>query len=88
MSTQTAFDPGLVFDGQATLERWQQTTRALTHRYLDLYSAAVGRLADAHVETARAGNMLALMPLLESQAAICRDLTEAYVTTVRGFIDG
>jgi hypothetical protein len=70
MPITTAFDPGLAFDGQAALERWQQTTLMLTHRYLDLYSATVGRLADAHVETARATKLLALLPVAESHAAM------------------
>jgi hypothetical protein len=80
MPIQTAFDSGLA------LERWQQTTLTLTHRYLELYSATVGRLADAHVEAARATNLLALLPLAESHAAIWRECADAYVTVVRGFI--
>jgi hypothetical protein len=81
MPIQSAFDSGLV------LERWQQTTLTLTHRYLELYAAAVGRLADAHVEAARANSLLPLLPLAESQAAIWRQCASAYVTTVRGFMD-
>jgi hypothetical protein len=87
MPIQTVFDPGFAFDGQATVERWQQTALMLTHRYLDLYAATVGRLADAHVEAARATKLLALLPLAESQAAIWRECADAYVATVRGSIE-
>ena len=88
MPIQTMFDPGFSFDGQASLERWQQTSLLLTHRYLDLYSAAVGRLADAHVEATRATKLLPLLPLAESHAAIWRECADTYVATVRGFLDG
>jgi hypothetical protein len=81
MPIQTTFDSGLA------LERWQQTALALTQRHLELYSATVTRLADAHVEAVRATKLLALLPLAESHAAIWRECAEAYVTTVRGFID-
>lgn len=81
MPIQTASDSGLA------LERWQQTALMLSHRYLELYSASVGRLADAHVEAVRATRLLALLPLAESHAAIWRECADAYVTTVRGFID-
>jgi hypothetical protein len=89
MPIQTVFDPQLAsFDGQAALERCQQTTRVLTHRYLDLYTASVGRLADAHVELARATKLLPLLPLAESHAAIWRECADTYAATVRGFLDG
>ena len=81
MPIQTTFESGLA------LERWQQTTLALTQRHLELYSATVARLADAHVEAVRASKLLALLPLAESHAALWRGCAEAYVTTVRGFID-
>jgi hypothetical protein len=88
MATQTAFNPSATLDGEATLMRWQQTAREVTHRYLDLYSATVGRLADAQVESARAAKVPALVPIAESHAAIRRDVADAYVTTIRGLING
>ena len=87
MAIQTAFDPALAFGGQAALERWRQTALAVTHRYLDVYFATVSRLADAHVETARAVKLPGLLPFAESHAAIWRDLADAYVTAIRGFIE-
>ena len=69
------------------MQRWQRTARTVTHRYLDLYSAAVGRFADAEVETTRAANVPALVPLAVSHAALHRDVADAYVTAIRGFID-
>jgi hypothetical protein len=81
MPIETAFDPGLA------IERWQQTTLTLAQRYLELYTATVGRLADAHVEAARSTRLLALLPLAESHAAIWRECADAYVTALRGFID-
>jgi hypothetical protein len=87
MTMQTAFDPGFALNGAATLERWQQTSLMLTRRYLDLYASTVARLADAHVEATRATKLLALLPLAESHAAIWRECADAYVATVRGFMD-
>ncbi|MDA0164335.1 hypothetical protein OM076_28955 [Solirubrobacter ginsenosidimutans] len=81
MPFDTASDSGLV------LERWQQTALTLTHRHLELYSATVDRLADAHVEAVRATKLLALLPLAESHAAIWRECADTYVTTVRGLIE-
>jgi hypothetical protein len=86
MTTQTSSAPP-PFDPQAAMERWQRTACAVTHRYLELYSAAVGRLADAEVETTRAANVPALVPLAVSHAALHRDFADAYVTAIRGFID-
>jgi hypothetical protein len=82
MPIQTTFvDSGLA------LERWQQTALSITQRQLELYAATVGRLADAHVEAVRASKLLPLLPLAESHAAIWRECADAYVTTVRGFIE-
>jgi hypothetical protein len=86
MSTQTS-SASLAVDLQAAMRRWQQTARTVTNRYLDLYSAAVGRLADAEVETTRAANMPALVPLALSHATLHRDMADAYVTAIREFID-
>lgn len=89
MSTQTPIDTDLFggVDIPASLERWRQTTRQVTHRYLDLYSSTVSRMADAQVESARAAKVPALVPIAESSAAIRRDVCDAYVTTIRDFID-
>lgn len=64
------------------------TPFVLAHRYLDLYATSMGRLADAHVEAIRATKLLALLPLAESHAALWREWVDAYVATVRGFLDG
>jgi hypothetical protein len=89
MSTQTPVDAELFggVDVPASLERWRQTARQVTHRYLDLYTSTVGRIADAQVESARAAKVPALVPIAESSAAIRRDVCDAYVTTIRDFID-
>jgi hypothetical protein len=86
MTTQTS-SASLPFDGPATVRCWQRTTRSITHRYLDLYSSAVGRFADAEVESTRAANVPALLPLALSHAALHRDVADAYVTAIRGFLD-
>jgi hypothetical protein len=86
MTTQTSSTP-LPFDCQATVRSWQRTVRGVTHRYLDLYAAAVGRFADAEVETTRAANVPALVPVAVSHAALHRDVADAYVTAIRGFVD-
>jgi hypothetical protein len=53
MNMQTPFDTTHAFAGPTALEDWEQATRAVAHRYLELYAATVGRLADAHVTTIR-----------------------------------
>jgi hypothetical protein len=72
----------------AAVDRWKQAANEAAHRYLDFYATSAGRLADAEVESARAAKLPALVPLAESYAAIRRDAAVAYVTTVRGFLDG
>jgi hypothetical protein len=86
MTTQTSSAP-VSFDYQAALQTWQRTARTATHRYLDLYRSTVGRLADAEVESTRAANVPSLVPLAKSHAALRRDLADAYVSAMRGFID-
>lgn len=86
MTTQTSSAP-LPFDYQETVRSWRRTARGVTHRYLDLYSRTVGRLADAEVETTRAAKVPALVPVAQSHAALHRDVADAYVTAIRGFID-
>jgi hypothetical protein len=82
MPNQTTYvDIGLA------LERWQRTAATLTQRHLELYAAAVARLADAHVEAVRATRLVPLLPLAERHAAIWRECAETYVTTMRGLID-
>ena len=88
MPNRPAVDPGLAFDGPAAFERWQQSALLLTHRYLELYAATVARLADAHVAATRSTRLGALLPLAESHAAIWRECADAYVATIRGFLDG
>jgi hypothetical protein len=86
MTTQTS-SAQLPLDCQAAVRCWQRTARTVTDRYLDLYSSAVGRLADAEVESTRAANVPALVPLALSHATLHRDVADAYVSAIRGFID-
>jgi hypothetical protein len=86
MTTQTSSAP-LAFDYQATVRSWQRTAREVTHRYLDVYTAAVGRFAEAEIDTTRAANVPALVPLAQSHAALHRDVADACATAIRGFID-
>jgi hypothetical protein len=81
-------DPGLAVGGPPTFAGWRQTAIALTQGYLDLYTASVSRIAEAHIATARATKLPALLPLAESHAAITRECAEAYAAAVRGFLDG
>jgi hypothetical protein len=74
-------------DVQALLARWAESSRKATERYLDLYQKSVGQIADAHVKSARAVDLPAVVTMAETQAAVSRDVADAYVTSVRRLLD-
>ena len=75
------------FGAQTLLDRWTESSRQATERFLDVYQKTVGQLADAHVKTARAVDLPAVVSIAETQAAVTRDVTDAYVTSMRRLLD-
>jgi hypothetical protein len=75
------------FGVQSLLDRWTESSRQATERFLDVYQKTVGQLADAHVKTARAVDLPAVVTIAETQAAVSRDVADAYVTSVRRLLD-
>jgi hypothetical protein len=74
-------------DVRAMMERWTESRRKATERFLELYQTSVGQMADAHVKTARAVDLPAVVQIAETQAAVSRDVADAYVTSVRKLLD-
>ena len=85
--TQTHVDLEDRLDVQSLLASWTESRRKATERFLDLYQKSVGQLADAHVKTARAVDLPAVVTIAETQAAVSRDVADAYVTSVRRMLD-
>jgi hypothetical protein len=85
--TQTHVDLEDRLDVHALLASWTESRRKTTERFLDLYQKSVGQLADAHVKTARAVDLPAVVTIAETQAAVSRDVADAYVTSVRRMLD-
>jgi hypothetical protein len=74
-------------DVQTLLTRWTESSRKATERFLDVYQKTVSQMADAHVKTARAVDLPAVTTIAETQAAVSRDVADAYVTSVRRMLD-
>jgi hypothetical protein len=85
--TQTHVDLENRLDPRALLANWTESSRKATERFLDLYQQSVGQLADAHVKTARAVDLPAVVTIAETQAAVSRDVADAYVSSVRRMLD-
>jgi hypothetical protein len=85
MATQTRTNDKLesLFDVQGAVERWADATRQAANNSLDLYEKTVDQLADAEITTARAVKIPAIVKIAETHAALSREVTGAYVTTVR-----
>ena len=60
-------------DSASAMRRWQQITWGVTYRYLDLYSAAVARFAEAEVDAARTANMPMLLSFVRVHAKLQRE---------------
>jgi hypothetical protein len=84
---QTPTDIADRFGVQTMLDRWTESSRQATERFLDVYQKTVGPLADVHVKTARAVDLPAVVTLAETLAAVSRDVADAYVTSVRRLLD-
>ena len=80
-------DLGDRFGVQTMLDRWTESSRQATERFLDVYQKTVGQLADTHVKTARAVDLPAVVTIAETQAAVSRDVADAYVTSMRRLLD-
>jgi hypothetical protein len=83
--TQGIFEDTL--DIHALSERWSASRRQATEHLLDLYEKSVGRLADAHVQSARAVDNPTLVTIAETQATLSRDVVDAFATSVRKLLD-
>jgi hypothetical protein len=75
------------FDVQSVVARWSASHREAADRILDAYETTVGRLADAHVERARAVELPAVTTIAETQASLSRGVAEAYVRSVRKLLE-
>jgi len=75
------------FDIQSVVASWSATQREATDRFLEAYQTTVGKLADAHVERARAVDVPAVTTIAETQASLSRDVADAYVRTVRKLLE-
>jgi hypothetical protein len=75
------------FDIQSVVAQWSASQREATDRFLDAYQTTVQRLADAHVERARAVDVPAVTTMAETQASLSRDVAEAYVESVRRLLE-
>jgi hypothetical protein len=71
-----------LFDFDA-LASWLTSPREAAERALDMYESLVGKLADAHVGAARAFDIPAITAIAETQAAVLREATDAYVSSAR-----
>jgi hypothetical protein len=89
MSTDT--DPkrdfGDDFDLQSVMAGWSASYRDATDRLLELYEQAIGRIAETHVNQARATDITAVITLAETQATLSREIADAYVRSVRGLLE-
>jgi hypothetical protein len=75
------------FDIQSVVAQWSASQREATDRVLDAYQTTVERLADAHVERARAVDVPVVTTIAETQASLSRDAAEAYVKSVRKLLE-
>jgi hypothetical protein len=87
--TETHFHAGVEdpLDIQALMARWTEASRNATERFLEIYQKTVGQLAEAHVKTARAVDVPAVTTIAETQAAMSRDVADAYVASVRRMLE-
>jgi hypothetical protein len=88
MSNET--DPKRDFDGfdlETLLAGWSASYRDAADRLLELYEQAVGRLAETHVNGARATDVSAVITLAETQATLSREIADAYIRSVRTLLE-
>jgi hypothetical protein len=71
-----------LFDFDA-LGSWFASPRDTAERALDMYETLVDKLIDANLKAARAFDVPAITAIAETQAAILREATDAYVTSAR-----
>jgi hypothetical protein len=76
-----------MFDIQSLQARWTESHRQSTTFFLDVYEQTVGRLADAHVKTARGLDNPVVLTIAEAQATISRDVAGVCVSTARKLLD-
>jgi hypothetical protein len=86
-NTQAQFDPTQAFDLEAVMATWSASHRELANRVLALFEKAVSSLTDAHLKTARAVDVPAVVNLAETQAALTREMAETYVSSARKLLE-
>ena len=79
----TKSNPMDALDIQDLMTHWRRGAE----RALDYYEATVGRLADAHVRAARTFDLPAMTEIAEAQAAMSRNLADAYCDAVRKLLE-
>jgi hypothetical protein len=84
---QAQFDPTQAFDLEAMMASWSASHRELANRVLAFYEKAVSHLTDAHVKTARAVDVPAVINIAETQAALTREMAETYVSSARKLLE-
>ena len=88
MATTTTknFKPEDLFDFDGAVARWSEATRKAGNDYLDLYEKTVDQLADLEVKTAGATKIPFVTTIVETHAAVSREVAGAYVSAVRDLI--
>lgn len=64
-------------------EQFVKAARKASHLALDSYEKAVGRAVDLELELAGLTRQAWLKSVIEAQAELTREVTEAYTTTAR-----
>lgn len=76
-----------MFNVHSVQARWSESRRKAANHILDAYEQAVGRLADAHVKTARSVDLPGVVTIAEAQAAMSRDVAGKYASTARKLLE-
>ena len=72
-----------LFDVNAVMDRWTTAPSEAVGRVLDIYETMVQQMADAHVTAARAFDNPAITMIAEKQAALGREMADAYLRSIR-----
>ena len=85
--TWMQLDPESGFDVLSVMTRWSASQRAVAARTLQMCQQTAGEMADAHVESARALGIPAVLALAEAHASLSRELADAYVSSIQQLLD-
>jgi hypothetical protein len=83
----TKSNPMEALDVQDLMSHWTEMRRRGAERALEYYETLVERMADAHVRTARTFDLPAMTEIAEAQAAMSRNLADAYCDSVRKLLE-